>query len=65
MSWIEAVFMTMRRHISSVAVSPPDSVRIRRTARMPMGVAALPRPSRFALRFWLIRKSRNRKKKGD
>ena len=47
-SWMEAVFMTIRRHISSVAVRVWASSCIRFTAAMPMGVAALPRPSRLA-----------------
>ena len=47
-SWMDAVFSTMRRHISSVARALPERCCIRRTAAMPMGVAALPSPSRLA-----------------
>ena len=32
MIWMEAVFMTIRRHISSEAVSEPERTRILRTA---------------------------------
>ena len=46
-SWIDAVFSTTSRHSSSLA-TPSHPAAIRRAARMPSGVAALPRPSRFA-----------------
>ena len=44
---MEAVFSTTSRHSSSLA-TPPQPRAIRRAAWMPRGVAALPRPSRFA-----------------
>ena len=47
-SWMEAVFSTMRRHRLWLAVSPRRS---RRAASMPMGVAALPRPRKLAQIF--------------
>ena len=46
-SWMEAVFSTTSRHSSSLAM-PPQPRAMRRAARMPRGVAALPRPSRLA-----------------
>ena len=46
-SWMEAVLSTTSRHSSSLAV-PPQFRAIRRAAWMPSGVAALPRPRRFA-----------------
>ena len=46
-----AVFITMSMHISSLAASPPERTFICCTARTPSGVAALPSPSRFALRL--------------
>ena len=48
MSCTEALFITMRRHISSVASLLPETSFIRFTAFTPMGVAALPRPRRLA-----------------
>ena len=47
----DAVFITTSRHSSSDAPPPPDSACIRCAVRMPSGVAALPNPSRFALRL--------------
>ena len=44
---MEAVFSTTSRHSSSLA-TPPQPRAILRAARMPRGVAALPRPSRLA-----------------
>ena len=44
---MEAVFSTTRRHSSSLAM-PPQPLAILRAARIPRGVAALPKPSRFA-----------------
>ncbi len=50
-SWIDAVFKTTSLH-SSFDASPGDASRaISCAARIPIGVAALPRPSRFALTF--------------
>ena len=46
-SWIEAVFSTTSVHSSLLAV-PPQPSAIRLAARIPRGVAALPRPSRLA-----------------
>ncbi len=46
-SWIEAVFSTTSTHNSSLAV-PPHPAAIRRAARIPRGVAALPSPSKLA-----------------
>ena len=46
-SWMEAVFNTTRVHSSLLAV-PPQPSAIRLAARMPRGVAALPKPSRLA-----------------
>ena len=46
-SWMEAVFSTTSRHSSSLA-TPPQPFAILLAARMPRGVAALPRPRRFA-----------------
>ena len=46
-SWMEAVLSTTSRHSSSLA-APPQFRAIRRAAWMPSGVAALPRPRRFA-----------------
>ena len=48
-SWMEAVFITTKRHSSSVARVGSEGSLSRPAARMPMGVAALPRPSRFAV----------------
>ena len=50
-SWIDAVFKTTSLH-SSFDASPGGASRaISCAARIPIGVAALPRPSRFALTF--------------
>ena len=46
-NWMEAVFSTTSRHSSSLA-TPSQPLAMRRAARMPSGVAALPRPSRLA-----------------
>ena len=46
-SWMEAVFSTTSRHSSSLA-TPSVPRAIRQAARIPMGVAALPSPSRLA-----------------
>ena len=46
-SWMEAVLSTTRRHSSSSA-TPPQPCAMRRAARTPSGVAALPSPSRLA-----------------
>ena len=49
-SWKDAVFITTSRHSSSRArVSPRRTMPL--AARIPAGVAALPRPRRFALTF--------------
>lgn len=55
MSWIEAVFISTKVTMLSVAV--PERLRrfISRMAAIPSGVAALPSPKRFALRFSEIR----------
>ena len=49
MSWIEAVLSTTKRHSSSEAGPPRPAMA--RAARIPAGVAALPKPRRFALTF--------------
>ena len=46
-SWIEAVFNTTNRQ-SSLLATPSQLRAIRRAARIPSGVAALPRPRRLA-----------------
>ena len=46
-SWMEAVFSTTSRHSSSLAV-PSAPRAMRRAARIPSGVAALPSPKRLA-----------------
>lgn len=46
-SWMEAVFSTTRRQSSSLA-TPPEFFAIRAAAFRPRGVAAFPRPRRFA-----------------
>ena len=50
-SWIDAVFISTKVTMLSVAVSLPLCRLSRRIASSPGGVAALPKPSRFALRF--------------
>ena len=45
-SCTEAVFSTTKRHSSSEASARPSAIRT--AARMPMGVAALPSPSKLA-----------------
>ena len=51
MSWIEAVFISTKVTMLSVAVSEGLCFFNSRIARMPKGVAALPNPKRFALMF--------------
>ena len=46
-SWMEAVLSTTSRHSSSLA-TPSQPRAMRQAARMPRGVAALPRPRRLA-----------------
>lgn len=55
MSWIEAVFISTKVTMLSVAVSERLRRFISRMAAIPSGVAALPSPKRFALRFSEIR----------
>ena len=50
-SWTDAVFNTIKRHISSEAQPVPESWHIRCTAAIPIGVAALPNPRRLAARL--------------
>lgn len=55
MSWIEAVLTTTNIAISFVAApSARCSLAISHIARMPSGVAALPRPRKFAMRFMVM-----------
>ena len=53
-SWIDAVFISTKVTMLSVAVSLPLCRLSLRMASSPRGVAAFPSPSRFALRFMEI-----------
>ena len=63
---MEAVLSTTRRHSSSLA-TPSHPMAIRRAARMPKGVAALPSPSRLQemLALMAFSVSRSRQARGS